>query len=160
VTRPGAPAHLIRRFFGSVRARRPAPAEQAWVASLLTDPEAVLFWAQPGVDQRHALDVARRAAAAGAPSGVVTAALLHDVGKRHSATGIVARSLASVAALLHLPVRGRWRTYLEHGSLGAIDLEAAGSDPLTVAFARHHHGRRPDSVPADLWDTLSQADDE
>jgi hypothetical protein len=160
VSAPGAPAHLVRRFFGSLRARRPGPADQAWIAGLLAGPEASLFWAQPPVDQRHGLEVARRAAGADAPRVVVAAALLHDVGKRHSATGTPARSLASVAALLHLPVRGRWQAYLDHGRLGALDLDAAGADPLIVAFARHHHLERPPAVPQEAWDTLSLADDE
>jgi HD domain len=158
VSVPGPPGHLVRRFFGSLRARRPRPADQAWVASVLSSEEAALFWAQPPVDQHHGVSVARRVAAGGAPPPVVAAALLHDVGKRHSSTGTVARSLASAAAMLRIPVRGRWRDYLEHGELGARDLEAIGAGPVAVAFARHHHHDRPAGVSDAAWTALSSAD--
>jgi len=160
VSAPGSPRHLVRRFFGSLRARRPSPADQSWIASLLTAAEAELFWAQPVIDQDHAVTVGRRAQSSATDPVLLAAALLHDVGKRHSRTGVCARSFASGLGLLHLPVRGRWRAYLDHGPLGAADLRNAGSADLIVAFAEHHHGERPDGVALEAWPVLSAADGE
>jgi hypothetical protein len=51
--------------------------------------------------------------------------------------------------------------YLHHPDLGGDLLELAGSDPLTVAWAREHH--LPDdqwTVPRHLADALKAADDD
>jgi hypothetical protein len=151
--------HLIRRFFGSLVSRPLGPREQDDAGRLLRPAEAALFWSQQSLDQRHGLECARRAAeAAPGRTDLSRAALLHDVGKRHAGLGVVARMLATGLGLLHLPARGRLEIYLDHGPRGAADLEAAGSDPLTVAFARHHHTGRPDLIPIDDWDVLQRAD--
>lgn len=156
---PGPLVHLLRRFFGSLRSRRPTPADQVMIGTALTPAEAPLFWSQPVMDQRHATQVARRVASAGGSAVVIRAALLHDVGKRHSHTGVIGRSIASGLALLHLPTRGSLRAYLDHGNRGADDLMGAGSDPLVVAFAAHHHHQRPEGFPLEAWAVLSTADD-
>ena len=158
---PGRPAHLVRRFFGSLGTTRPSPADQLWVASLLSHDLARLFWAQPVADQAHGLSAAQRVAAASpGRDDLVRAALLHDVGKRHARLGVVGRSFASTMAILRMPIRGRYAAYLEHGEAGAAELEAAGADPMTVMFARHHHGVPPESVAKADWDLLVRADDE
>ena len=161
MTTPGSPIHLVRRFFGSLRARRPTPGDQVLVASLVTPEEARLFWAQPVADQAHGVAAARRVAAL-APDrdDLVRAALLHDVGKRHARLGVIGRSVASLLAILRLPRTRRHAAYLSHGDLGAADLAAAGSDPVTVAFARDHHRARPDDVAPDDWKVLVAADTE
>jgi hypothetical protein len=154
----GSIPHLAGRFLGSVRATRPSPLQQAWVAAALDPAEAELFWDQPPMDQAHAVQVAQRVASASADPILVRAALLHDVGKRHSRTGVIARSLASGLSLAHLPTWGRWRAYLDHGRLGAADLTAVGTDPLAIAFAEHHHHECPPGIPADTWALLEGAD--
>ena len=152
-------AHLIRRFFGSLSSRSLSPEEQAEVAALLRSREAPLFWGQAALDQRHGLECARRAQAdAPGRTDLARAALLHDVGKRHAGLGILGRSLASGLHLFRIPTRGRFERYLDHGGLGAADLEQAGSDPSTIAFTRHHHTGRPDLIPFDDWDVLQRAD--
>jgi len=161
MTAPGRPFHLVRRFFGTLRSRRPSPADQLWVGPVLSHDLARLFWAQPAADQAHGVSAARRAAeAAPGRDDLVRAALLHDVGKRHARLGVIGRSLASTMAILRVPTRGRYAAYLDHGERGAADLEAAGADPLTVAFARHHHGTRPDDIDPVDWALLVRADEE
>jgi hypothetical protein len=129
-----------------------------------------------GADRRHAAGVARRVeqrlgAEAGRP--VVAAALLHDVGKVVAGLGVFGRVAATLAALMvgrsraegwgETPpeLAGRLGLYLRHPELGGELLTRAGSDPLTVAWAREHHR------PADRWtlprpvaDALKAADDD
>ncbi len=154
-------AHLARRFFGSWRARRPDAESQRLVAVVLSPREADVFWAQPVPDLDHAV----RSAAAVLDSNPgriewARAALLHDVGKRHSGLGTVGRSLAAALSLIRIPVRGRFRRYLDHAELGAKELEQLGCDEFVVAFARHHHGTRPAGFDEDAWKTLVDADDD
>jgi hypothetical protein len=122
----------------------------------------------PGPDRRHSAAVARRveAAWAAAPREVRAAALLHDVGKVEAGMRTFGRIVATVTA----GVVGRERAeawdssigrYLRHPELGAQALEAVGSAPLTVAWAREHH--RPESrwtVAPEVGRALQAADDD
>jgi hypothetical protein len=147
--------HLIRRFFGFLRARPLAPSEQRFVAATLSPALADLFFSQPYQDQRHAFDVAAHFH----DPEILEAALLHDVGKAGSGLGAVGRSLATVWGSTGLPVRGRWSLYLAHGRLGADMLAARKAAPLTVSFARHHPGPVPEGIDARQWHALAAADD-
>jgi hypothetical protein len=120
---------------------------------------APLFWQQAAIDQRHAYDVARRVEVAlGSNQEALTAALLHDIGKRHSDVGVIGRSLATLLDVLGLPLSEDWRRYRSHEQLGSTELAEGGADPLTVAFAA---GFRPDPglVDAAVWEALVAADD-
>ncbi len=151
--------HLILRFFYVARARPLSPGEQAEAAALLRAEESRLFWGQPAADQRHGLDAARHVLRAAPGRGdLARAALLHDIGKRHARLGPVGRSVATGLGLVRLPVPARMRTYLDHGEVGARELEAAGAGRLIVAYTRAHHGRRPEEVPLADWKLLSAAD--
>jgi hypothetical protein len=118
-----------------------------------------MFWEQSSQDQRHGLVVARRVLEdlPGDRSAAV-AALLHDVGKRGIGLGAVHRSVATVMSGLRLPLRGSYRIYRNHGSIGADALAAAGAEDLTVAFARHHPGPPPPEVDPVRWRVLLDAD--
>jgi hypothetical protein len=103
---------------------------------------------------------------------VLAAALLHDVGKLDAGLGTYGRVVATVSAL----VAGRdtaeaWSRrrgftrkvglYLRHPELGGGMLALAGSDPLTVAWAREHHLPRDRwTVPVEVADALKAADDD
>jgi hypothetical protein len=152
-------AHLVARFVRAVAARPLSPREQAEVEALLRPEERRLFWDQPAIDQRHALEGARRIFESLPGEGeVARAALLHDVGKRHSGLGILGRSMASGVRLLGLRPR-RWHRYYDHGSLGAAELEAAGAEGVVVDWARHHTSRRrPGSLTATHWAALKRSD--
>ena len=150
--------HLARRFVGSLR--RGAPADEQWALDRLLPGERALWQRMADADRRHAVDVARRLG--DRPRNVLAAALLHDVGKVESGLGTFARVGAT---LLGAASRTRWRgrvgAYLQHDELGARLLEQAGSDPLTVAWAREHH--LPSSrwtVPYDVAVALKAADDD
>lgn len=151
--------HLVRRFFGFIRAQPPGPGDQDFVARYLDGPCARIFWEQQHADQRHAIDVARRVAAAlPGDDAAVRAALLHDVGKRNSHTGAVSRSIATVFDSMGIPVTSRMSSYRSHGPIGADELASIGCDPLAVAFARHHPGAAPDGVDPTRWAILLDAD--
>ena len=169
--------HLARRFFGSLSPRPIDPADEAWVLDLLVAGERTLWHRMTLADRKHAAGVARAvdAALGGADRPVVAAAALHDVGKTVSGFGTVARVVATVLAAVvgrrRLVERGlgrppqstarRLSDYLRHDRLGAELLEAAGSDPLTSAWAAEHH--RPSAtwtVPADIGAALCAADDD
>jgi len=161
-------AHLARRFVGSLRPGGPSAVDRAWAEAQLLPGERALWSAMPGPDRRHSVGVARRVVAArpDASRPIVAAALLHDVGK----TQVGLRTPGRVVATLVRMARGRARSaegdgriarYLRHDELGAHLLEAAGSDPLTVAWTREHH--QPPSawtVPRPDADALKAADDD
>jgi hypothetical protein len=147
--------HLARRFFGSLR--RGAPVDEQWAIDHLAPAERALWSRMSDPDRRHAVEVARRV-----PEHLRVAALLHDVGKVESGLGTIARVGVTV---LGLTGRDRWGgrigAYLHHDAIGATLLRDAGSDALTVAWAREHHLRRERwTVPRSDGDALKDADDD
>jgi hypothetical protein len=171
---PGA-AHLVRRFAGSLRPGGPGVDAEAWVAERLLPGELDLWRQLSGADRRHAHGVARRVEAAlgvEATRAVLAAALLHDVGKLDAGLGTYGRVVATLsAAVAGREMASHWRRstgltrrvglYLDHPALGAVRLELAGSDPLTVAWAREHHLPEPEwTVPAPIARALKEADDD
>jgi putative nucleotidyltransferase with HDIG domain len=154
-------AHLARRFFGSIRARRPGPADQSLVADLLTPAESEVFWSQPVPDLAHAIRMASAVQSLHPErSDLIRAALLHDVGKRKARIGTMLRSLATASAIVRIPTAGGMARYLRHGEIGARELEELGCEALVVQFARHHHGPKPDRIDEDDWNVLLGADNE
>jgi hypothetical protein len=153
--------HLARRTFESLRSRPLTPTEQEQVSGWLRAGEESLFWRQQPLDQRHALNCAVLIAdRLPGRTDLIRAALLHDIGKRHSHLGIGGRVAASSLALLRLPVPSRWRRYLDHGPLGAADLAGLEAEPIVVAFAAGHHGGVPSGVDPSDWSLLREADGE
>ncbi|HEX6947361.1 MAG TPA: hypothetical protein VF246_08425 [Acidimicrobiia bacterium] len=152
------PFHLVRRFFEVLLARPLAPDEIDTVRSWVGEELLELFLSQQVADQRHGYRTAKAVADAGHRTELVAAMALHDVGKRHSWLGPFRRSLATILMVLHLPMRGRWAAYRDHGPLGAVDLERAGASGIVVGFARHHQHRRPADMSPDDWEVLNRAD--
>ena len=87
---------------------------------------------------------------------VLAAALLHDIGKIDAGLGTWGRVVATVVArvagrdtakrwIARRGYTGRIGRYLHHPEIGADLLAAAGSAPLTVAWAKEHH------TPAEAW---------
>jgi putative nucleotidyltransferase with HDIG domain len=156
---PGSLGHLVYRFFDVLAARPLDEDESMLIRTWLTPAQSAIFFEQPAPDQRHALHAARVVIAAGGEDQTaLTAALLHDVGKRSAGLGVIRRSVASLLILLGLPLTRRMTRYRDHGTNGADELSKLGCDELVVEFARHHHDSRPDGFPSDLWDLLQTAD--
>jgi hypothetical protein len=167
--------HLARRFAGSLRPGGPSSADQQWVDEQLLDGERTLWARLSGPDRRHAVGVARevqRRLGHEATRAVLAAALLHDVGKLESGLRTYGRVVATLSArvagaeMAHTwsKQRGYARRvglYLLHPELGGDLLELAGSDPLTVAWAREHHRPQAEwTLPAAIAQALKAADDD
>ena len=154
-------AHLARRFVTSLSRRPPSPDDERWAHEQLLSGERAVWDAMSPVDRRHALIVARRmeaALGAEATRPAIAAALLHDCGKTDAGFGTFGR----VGVTLWGKVRGdaakrgdgRVARYLDHERRGALQLEKAGSERLTVALV----AVSPDA-PVALRDALARADD-
>jgi HD domain-containing protein len=161
--------HLARRFLGALWPFGPAGDDDDWARSRLLAGEEALWSRMSRADRRHAIAVARRThdeLAADATRPVLAAALLHDVGKVESGFGPWRRAVVTAAALVAGHDRasrwpGRTGAYLRHDVLGAKLLAEAGSDPLTVTWAREHHLRAERwTVPAGIGAALKSADDD
>jgi hypothetical protein len=167
--------HLTRRFFGSLWPGGPWRETEEWVASVLSDRELVLWRRMSRADRRHAAGVAHRVGRAlghEAVPPVLAAALLHDVGKVSAGLGTYGRVVATLAGaaaghkMADAWTLGRGFTrrvglYLRHPALGADLLSMAGSDPLTVTWAREHHLPREQwTLPPAIAGILKEADDD
>jgi hypothetical protein len=171
----GRGAHLVRRFFGSLRPGGPPSGDVAWVEQQLLADELDVWRRMSAPDRRHSVAVAReveRALGHEAVRPVVAAALLHDSGKSVSGLRTYGRVIATVSAAVagHESARA-WREgrgftrrvglYVLHPELGADLLALAGSDPLTVTWAREHHLPREEwTLPLHVGDALKAADDD
>lgn len=153
--RPRDLRHLARRFFWSLRAPSPNPADESWLLALLSPGERALYDAQPLVDRAHsvACAVAARDGLATPTDELIVAAALHDVGKAQAGLGTFGRVLATVVdavvpAAVDRPrraggLRARLGLYARHDHAGAELLRKAGSADVVVAWAAEHH--RPES---------------
>jgi hypothetical protein len=167
--------HLARRFAGSLVPGPPRPAADAWARQHLLPGEVELWTKLSNADRRHAIGVAReveRALGHEATRPVLAAALLHDVGKIDARLGTYGRVVATLSAMVAGREQARdWKRgkgyvrrvglYLLHDELGGDLLALAGSDPLTVAWAREHHRPEDDwSVDVHIGRVLHAADDD
>lgn len=160
--------HLARRFFGSLSPRPLNPADDAWVLDHLIPAEADLWRQMSRADRKHAAGVARIVdeRLGGADRAIVAAAALHDVGKIDAGYGTFRRAGVTAAASVVGRTRlvahgGRPSRYLTHDLIGADLLTRAGSDPLTIAWAREHHLAPPAwTLRSDVADALAAADDD
>jgi hypothetical protein len=156
---PGSLGHLVRRFLDVLLAKPLSEDESALIRTWLTPTQSEIFFEQPAADQRHGLYAAGVVVASDrGDQTAVTAALLHDVGKRRAGLGVIGRSVASLLILLGLPMTRRMIRYRDHGASGADELSSLDCDSLVVEFTRHHHDSRPNGFPPDLWDLLQKAD--
>ena len=156
---PGSPTHLVRRFFDVATARPLDAFERQLVELWLPAPLFEIFSDQPEYDQRHGYEAALAVIAEGFDDAdVVTAALLHDVGKRHAGLGLIGRSVASLLILAGVSLSERFTIYRDHGLVAARELGERGAPSLAIDFALHHHGERPSTIPPDVWEVLVAAD--
>ena len=167
--------HLAKRFFGSLWLAGPSRTSEEWVESTLSEGELRLWRRMSGADRRHAVAVAHRVERQlghEATAPVLAAALLHDVGKVTAGLGIYGRVVATLAgAAAGRSMAAAWTEgkgftrrvglYLRHPDLGADMLALAGSDTLTVTWAREHHLPEEEwTLPTAVARPLKAADDD
>ncbi len=165
--------HLTKRFFASLWPSGPSSTSEEWVRSVLSDDEHELWRRMSRADRRHAVGVARRVERSlgdEATKPVLAAALLHDVGKVSAGLGTYGRVVATLAgaaagrSMADAWTEGKGFTrkvglYLRHPDLGGDMLAMAGSDALTVSWAREHHLPEDDwTVPPNVARALKAAD--
>ena len=175
------PAHRAKRFFRSVVPRSPSEESTRWALGHLEPSEQELFTRMSAADRAHSIAVARaveanlvRVGLAPGDEGarwIMTAALLHDVGKSVPGLGVYGRVVATLCkAVGGESMAGAWAQrggitrrvglYLQYPQLGADLLAVAGSEPLVVSWAAEHH--EPEqcwTVPLDAGRLLVAADD-
>jgi hypothetical protein len=166
--------HLVRRFFASLLPIGPSADDDAWAREQLSDAEQELWARMARVDRRHSAAVARKVEAelgARATGSVLTAALLHDVGKTIPHLGTFGRVVATLSEAVAgedtarhwVETRGFTRRvgqYVLYPELGVDLLRMAGSDDLVIAWSREHHLPEDEwTVPVDVGRVLQQADD-
>ena len=150
--------------------RRPL-SNAAWqeITQHLSPAELALFRRYRLPDQRHTYRVYLSLRDAGETHpALMTAALLHDVGKTKESAPLWARSLAVLGEKV-APRRAAgwaqgepvgWRRAFQlkgrHAAWGADMADAAGSDSLTVRLIRRHQDARP-TTAVELEDRLLAA---
>ena len=144
--------YRVRQFLQALTARHLWPAEQGEVKAVLQPAGVALFQRMSPYDQRHSLQVMRTLMELDqvAPA-LLTAALLHDVGKSYYPLRLWERPLVVLARLIQ-PVlvqdwgngtpRG-WRRpfviYENHAKWGAQMAAEAGCSSQVVWLVANHH---------------------
>jgi hypothetical protein len=149
-------ARALYRTRQALHALRPSvdgrEVEQA--RELLSEYEARLFFAMERRDQRHALEVMRRALQSTDDRSILAAALLHDCGKgevsmwQRIAHVCLGGHLSSVEARIASVDGHGWRRAMYrlryHPDIGAELAASADSDPETVRLIRAQEHEAPD----------------
>lgn len=157
-------SHLVKRFFRTIRRRRPSDRSRQWVDEALGPGERALFEEMAPFDQRHAIGVARLTYSLTSDALATRSALMHDVGKLDCRLSPVGRSIATVFAALFPTTMSAWcdiawrevmatrdgrfvpsgwrmrfASYWLHPWTGRMMLESGGADPVVAAWSEHHH---------------------
>ncbi len=143
--------HRVEQFWHTLTASL-HPVDEAYAARYLTPSELALFRQMPRAEQLHGIALAQALAAQGwADADLLTAALLHDVGKARVRPHLWERVAVVLVEWLFPALAARWaqgeargwrRGFViraRHADWGADLLAAAGSAERVVALVRAHH---------------------
>lgn len=169
----------VKQFLSAITARI-SKDDAAFVRQELTAAEQVLFWRMNLPDQRHALNVAYTASkmTQSWPQAdsklLLTAALLHDVGKVKGDVSTWDKIIAVLAAGIAPNWAQRWGRlgrgskldnlrhafyiYFNHAFRSAELLRTAGTDQRVIDIVSKHHKAPTNSDSLELV-LLRQADD-
>ncbi len=168
-------AYRARQFFLALRAQPLTADELAPVRSILTPDQMNLFLQMQHSEQRHALNVLHTIQGWGETDpDLLTAALLHDVGKIRAPLRLWERVLIvlgqtfaprRVAAWGEASPQGWRRPFVvaeQHPAWGGELASEAGTSPGAVSLILHHQSAEPasraDSREARLLQILQEAD--
>ncbi|HTN99844.1 MAG TPA: HD domain-containing protein [Microthrixaceae bacterium] len=167
------PIHRAGRFFRSLTAGAPSPEATAWAECHLSVGEQRAFARLGPGDRSHSIGVAKAVEANLGDEGdwVITAALLHDIGKSVPGLGTYGRVIATICgALVGQDMADHWAEksgmtrriglYLKYPVLGVDILELAGSDERVIAWSAEHHLSEEEwTIPLEAGRLLKAADD-
>ncbi|MDO8690568.1 MAG: HD domain-containing protein [Dehalococcoidia bacterium] len=147
--RSGRVAYRVTQFARAFTTKM-GPQEPAELERLLNHDELALFYGMSKAALRHGLLVFRQLRRQGCDdSQLLTAALLHDVGKSrvslaHRVVGVLLGMIWPTSICRMASANGRgWRRgfyeHLYHPELGARMVLQAGSQPRVVELIRRHH---------------------
>lgn len=135
--------------------------DDVWAQGWLSLPEHRLYLTMDPRDRHHAVTVARTLlrARADAPSELVRAALLHDVGKASRPFRVQERVAAHLIRSVPpppVPRLGGWRGARQlaahHARYGAEAIREAGGSPRVAELVERHEEPGGDSEAALLWE--------
>ncbi len=148
------PLHRVWQFFRALFARPLTPAEWEEIKLVLTRAQQALFLSMSTGDQRHSLHVMQTLLARGETNrDLLTAALLHDVGKSRFRLRLWERPVVVLIQLFRPITAHRWGAasadgwkrpfvvYEQHPAWGAGMATAASCTPLTTWLIRQHQNR-------------------
>lgn len=150
------------------------PLDDSPAKEILSDDLFALFKRMRRVDQQHSLEVMRKLQVDGhTDADLLTAALLHDVGKSRHPYGVGARSISVLARSLIPSKAAEWAQSgamdwrypfvmrAEHPEWSARDIEALGASEDAIWLVRHHADAvdEPRSALEQKLVALKQADD-
>jgi len=147
--------YRVEQFLRALTAQRAVSEQRVKRAIEILRPEArALFVQQAPQDQLHALSVYEMLVARGhSNEDLLTAALLHDVGKAASPASPLQRGFFVLAERFAPGTLGRLvraragnrndalATYANHAEIGARRADEAGCSTLTVELIRNHERR-------------------
>lgn len=162
----GRLGYRVGQFWQTLTAEPPPPGVYTQVAAALTPPQLALFERFSANDKWHSYRVYQMLRETGHDHpDLLTAALLHDVGKTRVPLGIWERSLVVTMSLIW-PGRVRawgsgaatgWKrpfaVKVQHPAWGAEMAAAAGANLLAVSLIRRHQDPLP-PPPHGLEDRL------
>jgi putative nucleotidyltransferase with HDIG domain len=161
-------AYRARQFWDALVAR-PKPVQLDSVQERLTPRQFELFQGMHPSEMSHAICMCEDLIAKGENHPeLLTAALLHDVGKARHPLRIWERVLIMLGQRVFPQQAARWgdgepqgwrRAFIvaaQHPTWGAEMAAAVGASPLVMEMIRHHQGEAPDHFSEDEKELLAK----
>ncbi len=143
--------YRLQQFWLDLTAKPLSESEWGEITAVLTPPQEKLFTQFDNSDQQHSFRVVQQLKENGQTHpDLLTAALLHDIGKTKFNVTIWERSLVVLAKLIFPNKLTKWgngeamgwkrpfAVKTQHPEWGASMVKSIGSTPITIALIRRH----------------------